>query len=50
LHLVRFRSFVQPVCSRIQQPHTVNEEHYPADRDVLEVTWLQEMLTQVPKS
>jgi hypothetical protein len=28
----------------------VNKVQYPADKDVLEVTWFQEMLTQVPKS
>jgi hypothetical protein len=30
--------FVQLSCSSLQQPHTMNKEQYPANRDVLKVT------------
>lgn len=43
-------SFVQPLCSCTQQSYTLSKMQYPADWDVLQVTWFHKMLTQVAKS
>jgi hypothetical protein len=40
-------SFVQPSSSNIRQSHILNKVHYPADRDVITVTW---WMTQVSES
>jgi hypothetical protein len=45
-----YLSFMQPLCSCIQQPCTLNKVQYPADRDVIKVTCFQKMTTQVLKS
>jgi hypothetical protein len=44
-----FPIFCATFCFRLQQPHTLNKMHYPADKDVGRGTWFQEMMGQVPK-
>lgn len=40
---------MHPFCSHNQQRHTKNKVQYPANADVIRVTWFQKMLAQVPK-
>jgi hypothetical protein len=50
MHFDRYRSFVQPFSSFIQQSLTLKKVQYLTDRDVFKVTWFRKVTTQVPES
>ena len=44
MHFDHSPSFVQPSSSHIWQSHILNQVQYPADRNIITVTWLHRVV------